>query len=66
MMLVMLPVAFDPYGKDASKATTGTDNLYRVKVDTEGYICGTVACLSQEEATAYRKDNAIPSHRRRA
>lgn len=58
MILRLFSDTFDPYGKDFTKPTSGTDNLFRMKVDKEGYVCGTVACLSQEEAEAYRKEHA--------
>ena len=59
-MIIMVPSPedIDFYGKDASKATTGQDNVFRMKVDREGYVCGTVTALSKEEAEAYRQDHA--------
>lgn len=65
MMLHPFPDTFDPYGKDLPKATTGVDNIFRLTLNEKGLPCR-VTSLSKEEADEYRKDNATPSHRRRA
>lgn len=55
--LVPFPNDFAPYDKDASKATTGTDNVFRFKIDAEGYVAGAVTSLTPDEASAYRDAN---------
>lgn len=64
MMLVPFHPDIDFYGKDASKATSGTDMLFRLYGDEKGVY--KVVCLSKEEADKYRKDNASGIHRGRA
>lgn len=56
-MLHPFPATFDPYGKDLPKATSGTDNLFRLSLNRDGLPCR-LTCLSKEEAEAYRKEHA--------
>lgn len=54
MKLVPYPKDLDVYGKDASKATSGKDTVYRIGLNKDGLPCRLTA-LSEEEAELARK-----------
>jgi hypothetical protein len=64
MILVSYPAGFDPYGKDASKATSGIEMLFRLFSDEKGVY--RVVCLSKKEAEDYRAEHAPRAKKRKA
>lgn len=54
MKLVPYPKDLDVYGKDASKATSGKDTVYRMTLNAKGEPAR-FAALSEEEAELARK-----------
>ena len=58
------PADWDVYGKDASKATSGKDMIFRFHRRENGVVY-LVTCLSPEEAKAYREEHSFRPKKRK-